>query len=107
MELKKEHRDLLLNMAASGSVGAACVGALNPLDTVRIRWQTKGSDIMAGGTAAATVAEVEAMPAGISSFAKRIIARQGLVQGLWYPGLGANCAAICLSTGFRLGKRVA
>lgn len=76
MELKKEHRDLLLNMAASGSVGAACVGALNPLDTVRIRWQTKGTDIMAGGSAV----EAEAMPAGISAFTKRIIARQGLLE---------------------------
>ena len=80
-------------MAASGSVGALCVGALNPLDTMGIRWQTKGSDIMAGGRAAAKAAELESLPTGISAFAKRIIARQGMWQGLWYPGLFANCSA--------------
>lgn len=102
-----KHHELFLNMAASGSVGALCVGALNPLDTMRIRWQTKGSDIMAGGRAAAKAAELESLPTGISAFAKRIIARQGMWQGLWYPGLFANCSAICLSTGFRLGKFIA
>jgi hypothetical protein len=89
--------DILLNMVASGGVAAGCVGALNPLDTVRIRWQCRASDIVMEGAWGAAAGN------GITSFSRAIIARQGLWTGLWSPGLVPNCSAILLSTGFRLG----
>jgi hypothetical protein len=79
--------DLALNMAASGIVGSSCVGLLNPLDTVRIRFQSSTTTL----------------PGGIRAFARNIILKEGVWRGLWLPGLGANMTAICLSTGFRLG----
>ena len=79
--------DLALNMAASGIVGSSCVGLLNPLDTVRIRFQSSTTTL----------------PGGIRAFARNIVLKEGVWRGLWLPGLGANMTAICLSTGFRLG----
>jgi len=83
----KNLRDMPLNMAAAGSVGSLCVGALNPLDTVRIRWQVgqRGSS------------------SSIYSFFSQVVAKEGLWRGLWKPGCSANMAAICGSTGFRIG----
>jgi hypothetical protein len=78
--------ELALNMAASGIVGASCVGLLNPLDTVRIRFQSSTN-----------------FSGGIINFARNIVRSEGFFRGLWLPGLGSNMSAICLSTGFRLG----
>ena len=83
----KQFREMPLNMVAAGSVGSLCVGALNPLDTVRIRWQIgqRGSS------------------SSIYSFFRDIVVKEGLWRGLWRPGCTANMAAICGSTGFRIG----
>merc|ERR1711959_548092 len=69
----------------SGVVGSFCVGVFNPLDTARIRWQFVPEE------------------KHLLSFIRKIVAREGLVRGLWWPGLTANMMAISISTGFRLG----
>eukprot|EP00945_MAST-04E_sp_MAST-4E-sp1_P008704 g8704.t1 len=74
-------------MCLSGFVGGSCVGAMNPIDTLRIRWQIR-SDVKS-----------ERM----YQFGFRILKQEGLWRGLWQPGCLANMVAINFSTGFRLG----
>lgn len=95
--------DLLTNMAASGIVGASCVGLLNPLDTMRIRFQVSGNPGAGGAAASAPAGSGGARPTSLLGFTRSIARQQGVWRGLWRPGLGANMTSICFSTGFRLG----
>ena len=80
-------KDLLTEMCLSGFVGASCVGAMNPFDTLRIRWQIR----QAGASMR------------MYQFGAQIFKQEGLWRGLWQPGCLANMIAINFSTGFRLG----
>ena len=88
-QLARSKRELPLNLAASILTGVTAVAIFNPLDCLRVRWQVLSKAQSGGHT--------------IVSFAKEIVAREGLIRGLWAPGLGANVMAIGMSTGLRLG----
>jgi hypothetical protein len=90
--------DLLTNMGASGVVGASCVGLLNPLDTMRIRFQVSGNS-----SSKQACSSNSSNSSSLLAFTRDIARRQGVWRGLWRPGLGANMTSICFSTGFRLG----
>lgn len=80
--------ELPLNLLASLLTGAAAVVTFNPLDCLRVRWQ---------------VLPEAATGNSLSSFASSIVRSEGLLRGLWLPGLGANTVAISMSSGLRLG----
>lgn len=93
-------------MAASGTVASLCVGAVNPADTLRVRWQVAAASkaaTVAAAAAPAAPASATAVPSTITSFASHILRSEGVWRGLWHPGLVANMAAVFASTGFRLG----
>ena len=88
MQDKRDKRDVLLrNMLAGGTCAGlvTCVG--NPLDALRVRWQvhTPGKDET------------------IWRFGKHIVQKEGLVRGLWRPGIAANAIAIGLSSSIGYG----
>ena len=87
-------KSLSTEMLLSGCVGATTVGIMNPVDTLRIRWQVRDSIGNLGN---------ERFRGRMYSFGAHILKREGLWKGLWQPGCLANCSAICFSTGFRLG----
>lgn len=78
--------EMLSNMLASATCVSVAVVVFNPLDCLRIRWQV----------------EPPKMGQTIFSFARRVVASEGLVGGLWWPGLGANAigAFVCRGVGF-------
>jgi len=90
---EKTNNEFALNLCASALTCVTNVGAFNPMDCLRLRWQTqrqlkRGS----GGVAEKSV----------SAFARRIVREEGLWRGLWSPGLMANIAAITTSSGIKL-----
>ena len=40
---------------------------------------------------------------GLTSYAKQIVAKEGLVKGLWSPGIGANMMSFFVCGGLRQG----
>jgi hypothetical protein len=72
---------------AAGSCASICTGLGNPLDCLRIRWQVRtpqhGEEFLA--------------------FGRAIVRDEGLVSGLWRPGLGANMLAIGVSASIGYG----
>jgi len=84
-EEKKLNRlnNLLPNMVASAGTVSLAVAVFNPLDCLRIRWQVAETDLR------------------FSVYARRLIVQEGLVRGLWRPGLVANIAgsAVCRGIG--------
>ena len=60
----------------------------NPLDTLRIRWQVS------------TTAQAEG---NIVNFARTVVRTEGLLRGLWIPGVVANSTSIAMSSGLRMG----
>lgn len=86
--------EALANTLASTLTIVACVAAMNPLDTVRLRWQVHH----AGADAAALPRS-----AGISAYWCHVIRTEGLVRGLWMPGLGSNLVASAIARGIGIG----
>eukprot|EP00937_MAST-01D_sp_MAST-1D-sp2_P007864 g7864.t1 len=82
-------RELRLNFAASCVCGSSAVALFNPLDCLRVRWQTLPAEGVRGTS--------------LAGFGARIVAEEGLWRGLWAPGLFANSLGIGCSTGLRLG----
>ena len=81
-------------MLLGGGCTAAIVAVFHPLDSVRIRWQVLHAS--RGGVA----------PAGAESmvaFALGVARHEGLVGGLWRPGVAAHSSATFVSSSFRLG----
>ena len=72
-------------IAASCFTGAAVIAITNPLDCLKQRWQ------------------VEPGARSLSTFSQEIVQREGLVQGLWKPGIASNMCACTISVGTRLG----
>ncbi|KAJ1622850.1 mitochondrial carrier domain-containing protein [Pavlovales sp. CCMP2436] len=72
----------------AGTVSAAITLATNPLDCLRVRWQV--------------TQQADAGP-GLWSYARRVIAQEGFLSGLYRPGLGANMASVFVCTGIRVG----
>eukprot|EP00928_Gymnodinium_smaydae_P040475 TRINITY_DN27451_c0_g2_i1.p1 TRINITY_DN27451_c0_g2~~TRINITY_DN27451_c0_g2_i1.p1 ORF type:complete len:328 (-),score=42.62 TRINITY_DN27451_c0_g2_i1:561-1511(-) len=73
-------------LACSCFTGAAVIIITNPLDCLKVRWQIEKP----GG-------------ASLMSFARDIIRAEGLLAGLWKPGVVSNACACTVSVGTRLG----
>ena len=86
--LDKSKSELTRNIIAAASTTAFCVSLLNPLDVLRIKWQTRPKS---------------------DSRSMWIFARDvtreggGIWRGLYKPGLGVNAASVSCSSGCRLG----
>lgn len=91
--LNQSKQELARNIIAAASTTAFCVSLLNPLDVLRIKWQTRPP---ANGS-----------PPGESSlwrFAAKITREGGgIINALYRPGLGVNAASVACSSGLRLG----
>lgn len=79
---------LTLNFMAAGMAAALSSSMYNPLDCLKVRWQVT------------TTANAEA---SLLSFGYKIVRTEGLVNGLWKPGLGAQAWGMGLSSGIRFG----
>ena len=77
--------DVAAGLGAAGFAGGLSVAIMNPLDTLKVRYQ------------------VATAPSGMRGFAGQIIRQEGLWRGLWLPGVGANFGAICVSSVGRVG----
>ena len=77
--------DVAAGLGAAGFAGGLSVAIMNPLDTLKVRYQ------------------VSTEPGGMRGFAGQILRREGLWRGLWLPGVGANFGAICVSSVGRVG----
>jgi hypothetical protein len=86
---QKSRRELLGNVGSSG--GSIVIGtvALNWLDCLRVRWQATPT-VTTGTTT-------------LPSFFVHILQTEGLVSGLWMPGLAANICACGTSYALRVG----
>ncbi len=90
----KNLSELRLNMLLGGGCTAATVAVFHPLDSVRIRWQ-----VLHASRSGVAPADAE----GMLAFALGVARREGLVSGLWRPGVFAHSAATMVSSSFRLG----
>ena len=77
--------DVAAGLGAAGFAGGLSVAIMNPLDTLKVRYQ------------------VATAPSGMRGFAGQIVRQEGLWRGLWVPGVGANFGAICVSSVGRVG----
>ena len=77
-------------MLASSTCAGFVVALFNPLDCLRIRWQIASADV-----------QVKSL--GQTRYALQVVSREGLVKGLWAPGVGSNAAACFLARGIGLG----
>lgn len=82
------------NMLCGGAAAAIATGTLNPLDTLRVRWQISPVAAAAGG------AQVEG---SLLAYARGIVATEGFVRGLWAPGCTATMSSMGTSAGIRMG----
>lgn len=77
-------------VAASCFTGTTVIVITNPLDCLKQRWQiAQSSPGFARG--------------GLIDFARAIVRDEGLLRGLWVPGIGSNAIACTISVGTRLG----
>lgn len=76
-------------IAMSGAVSASITLLTNPLDCLRVRWQL--------------LPRAAPAPGGLLGYARLVVAQEGLLRGLWRPGLGANLLAVFNCTGIRVG----
>jgi solute carrier family 25 aspartate/glutamate transporter 12/13 len=72
---------------AAGTASAVASGTFNPLDCLRVRWQT----------------QLGAKERSILTFGRRIVQQEGLWQGLWKPGVGVNMIGMATASGLRFG----
>ena len=77
--------DVAAGLGAAGFAGGLSVAIMNPLDTLKVRYQ------------------VATDPGAMRGFAGQILRREGLWRGLWLPGVSANFWAICVSSVGRVG----
>lgn len=77
--------EIAISCLASGAAGGIAVAVMNPLDTLKVRYQ------------------VSTEASGMQAFAKSIVSREGLVRGLWSPGIVANSLGIAISSMGRVG----
>jgi len=78
--------DISKNCVAGGASSGLWVCVFNPIDCLRVRWQTRK-----GGTTS------------LMSFFRHVIRTEGIWRGLWLPGCLANGSAIFISAGTRIG----
>ena len=88
---EKSQSEFFHNLAASAFSGAIGITLFNPLDCLRVRWQVAGPSCPARGTSGGSVAR----------FGYSIVQHEGLVRGLWAPGLAANVGGVAVCNGVR------
>ncbi len=86
--------NLIQNCLASGLAGFMQPVLFNPLDVLRLRYQTAGD--VAGS-------HVSSSSTSLSAFARHITITEGVLRGLYLPGLPANMVAVSLTQGLRMG----
>ena len=74
-----------LNMFAASTTVATAVVVFNPLDCLRIRWQVQKSHT------------------SVISHLESITKKEGIVRGLWTPGVGSNAVGAAVSRGVGMG----
>jgi hypothetical protein len=74
------------NMLATGFCISTAVVVFNPLDCLRIRWQCSTSNLTS-----------------MTRFARSIVNQEGLIRGLWAPGLGSNAIGAAVARGIGMG----
>ena len=72
---------------AAGTASAVASGTFNPLDCLRVRWQT----------------QLGAEERSILAFGRRIVQQEGLWRGLWKPAVGVNMIGMATASGLRFG----
>ena len=77
--------DVAAGLGAAGFAGGLSVAIMNPLDTLKVRYQ------------------VATEPGAMRAFAGQILRREGLWRGLWLPGVNANFWGIGVSSVGRVG----
>eukprot|EP00808_Paulinella_micropora_P006681 g52247.t1 len=92
--LDKNARDMSLNMIAGGCTTALCVALLNPLDVMRVRWQTLPPPQISAGSLQ--------RPTSLLQLASETLSREGLWR-IYRCGLGVTVASVTVSSGLRLG----
>lgn len=85
--------ELTRNVAAASVAGACQPVLFNPLDTLRIRWQTAASVAVSAG----------AEGGGMLPFTLQILRSEGVWRGLYRPGLLFNLIGVAHSQGLRMG----
>lgn len=85
----RHYSDRALHFIVAGTAAALSCATYNPLDCLRVRWQVAPPSVTAGH--------------GLMDYGRHIVHTEGLVNGLWKPGLGANVAGMALSAAIRFG----
>lgn len=86
--LDKSQRELVRNILAASSTTAFCVAVMNPIDVLRIRWQTKPAALS---------------HLSMSEFVAQQTSGPGFLRRIYLPGVGVNAASVATSSGLRLG----
>ena len=94
-------------MASSSSCIAMAVVLFNPLDCLRIRWQVAGlghstaasAKVATGGA----TASAGGTPTTLIGFARHVVQQEGLVRGLWLPGVVSNALGAATARGIGMG----
>jgi len=82
-------------MGCSMTAGLIAGLATNPLECVRVRWQVVALSAPCGAAAGAD--------GGLLQFGARIVRTEGLIRGLWRPGLTGWMASFGGAFGVRMG----
>ena len=92
IEAVRERRHMTSTTAAeigaSCFTGAAVIAITNPLDCLKQRWQVEPAD---------------SAHRSLTSFTRNIVRQEGIINGLWRPGIVVNSMACTISVGTRLG----
>jgi dicarboxylate transporter 10 len=73
---------------AAATASAVASGLFNPLDSLRVRWQVQPHSVNIT----------------ILQFGQNILEKEGLIHGLWRPGLAANISGMAIASGIRFGN---
>lgn len=86
-----QYKRVMAFSSAAAFISAGCTSALyNPMDCLRVRWQLLPRND-------------PALRAGFLRYGTNIIREEGLVRGLWRPGLAYNSAGMAISASIRFG----
>ena len=84
--LQQHERQTYLFLSA-GVAASVTSTFYNPLDCLRVRWQVSSTS----------------SPQGLVTFAQQICRNEGIVSGLWLPGIAANAFGMGISAALRFG----
>lgn len=88
---KDDQQQFSLNILASTLTGSLVISITNPLDCLKQRWQIAPTQ--------------KPLPVGTTllQFSSGLVRSEGVLRGLWLPGLATNAMACSISVGTRLG----